>query len=331
VLQKTKVGSAPVSVVPKDAGLLVTCIGRFYPSDAMEGSVVFVPKDMKAAPLALLTQLRRPTDARLADLNQDGREDLVVCAFGNLLGQFAWYENTGNGRFSETALLEYPGATRTELHDFNRDGRQDIIVLCGQAREAIHIFYNQGQGSFTMESVLQEHPAYGLVDFQLTDWDRDGDMDLVTANGDNGDIPAPHKPYHGIRIYLNNGKNNFTESFFYPMEGAYKAVAADFDLDGDMDLAAIAFFPDFNRDPLESFIYFENTGGIQQLVPRTIEDQSSGRWIAMDAGDMDGDGDVDLALGSFLLAPTTLPVPDGVREHWKTNGAALLILENLNR
>ena len=330
VLSTTRLSSAPVSLSVKESGLLATCIGRYFPSDALEGSVVFVPLDASAPPRTLLSQLRRPTDARLADLNQDGREDLVVCSFGNRLGEFAYYENKGGGRFEATVLLDQPGATRSELFDFNKDGRLDIMVLTGQAREGVSLFYNQGGGEFTVETVLEHPPSFGLVDFQLADFNQDGSMDLIVANGDNGDNPTPHKPYHGIRIYLNDGRNHFREAFFYPMEGAYKAMAADFDQDGDLDLAAIAFFPDFASEPMESFVYLENQGNLR-FAPRTFAEARAGRWMVMDTGDLDGDGDVDIALGSMAVGPTTIPVPETVREYWQTNGAAVVILENLKR
>jgi hypothetical protein len=42
----------------------------------------------------------------------------------------------------------------------------------------------------------------------------------------------------------------------------------------------------------------------------------------------DGDGDDDLALGSFVLGPTTMPVPQELRDKWRKEGAAVLLLEN---
>ncbi len=63
----------------------------------------------------------------------------------------------------------------------------------------------------------------------------------------------------------------------------------------------------------------------------TVAGQNAGRWMVMDAGDVDGDGDPDVVLGSFVRGPTTVPVSPAMRESWRTNGAALLLLENVRR
>jgi hypothetical protein len=138
------------------------------------------------------------------------------------------------------------------------------------------------------------------------------------------------KPYHGIRLYLNDGANHFREAFYYPMHGAYKALARDFDGDGDLDIAAIAYYPDFEQAAPESFVYLENQGGMK-FAASTCAESGAGRWMVMDAGDLDGDGDEDIALGSFVRGPTTIAVSPALRDSWRTNGAAVLLLENLRK
>ena len=325
-----QLGDTPVSLADEPAGRYITLIGRMFPSEALEGSVLFVPSDPQGKPETLLDNLRRPTHTAVGDLNQDGRPDLVVCEFGNRLGRLAWFEATDEGSFIEHLLLNQPGATRSELFDLNRDGKPDIIVLMAQAREGVLVFYNQGRGAFRAEPLVAYPPAYGSTAFQIADFNGDRVPDLLVVNGDNGDLPTPHKPYHGIRLHLNDGKNRFREAWFHPMEGAYDARAADYDADGDLDIAVIAYFPDFGKQPLESAVYLENRGQLD-FQPYTLPDAGAGRWMMMDAGDLDGDGDIDLAFGSFTTGPTTIPVPPSVREHWRTNGAAVLLLENLGR
>jgi hypothetical protein len=331
VTERLRLPSGPVSLALRDSGFYVTLIGRFFPSEAEEGAVLLIPDaGGKSAPRPLLEKLRRPTDTVPAHLNTDRREDLIVCSYGNRLGRFSWFEGKEGGGYEEHVLLDRPGAIRADVRDFNGDGRPDIIVMTAQAREGIYLFLNQGRNEFKMETLLEFPPSWGLAGFELVDFNKDGKVDLLVANGDNGDFALPLKSYHGVRLYLNDGANHFHEAFFYPMHGAYKAVARDFDGDGDLDIATIAFYPDFEQERPESLVYLENLGGMKFDASTCIE-SSAGRWMVMDAGDLDGDGDEDIVLGSFVRGPTTMPVPAAMRDSWRTNGAAVLLLENVKR
>ena len=168
VLERVKLASPPVSLALRDSGVYATLIGRFFPSDVLEGSVVRLPRDLASAqPRSLLEQLRRPTDAVVAHLNTDSREDLVVCSFGNRLGRCSWFEGREGGGFEEHVLLDRPGAIRAEVRDFNSDGRPDILMLTAQAREGIFLFLNQGRNEFKMETLLEFPPSWGLASFDL--------------------------------------------------------------------------------------------------------------------------------------------------------------------
>ncbi len=331
VTERLRLPSGPIKVAASESGMLLTLIGRFFPSEAQEGAVLLLaggPSKTELRPL--IESLRRPTDTVVAHLNTDRREDLVVCSYGNRLGRFSWFEGKEDGGYEEHVLLDRPGAIHADVRDFNGDGRPDIIVMMAQAREGIYLFLNQGRNEFKMETLLEFPPTWGLAGFELADFNKDGKIDLIVANGDNGDFALPLKSYHGIRIYLNGGKNDFREAFFHPMHGAYKAMARDFDGDGDLDLAAIAFYPDFTQTAPESFVYLQNQGGMK-FDGYTFAESNAGRWMVMDAGDIDGDGDEDLALGSFVRGPTTMPVPIALREQWRTNGAVVMLLENVGK
>ena len=269
-----------------------------------------------------------PTDPAFADLNGDGREDCIICQFGNRLGHFSWFENLGEGKFEEHVLLDRPGAIRSQIYDVNGDGLPDIFVLMGQAREGVYLFINKGKGIFELTTLIEQHPAFGYAYFELADFNHDGHIDLLTVNGDNGDYPSEPKNYHGIRIYLNDGQNKFSEKWFFPLNGAYKAIARDFDGDGDLDIAAISFFPDYRKSPEESFVYLENKGD-WNFEAYSFAQCTAGRWMTMDAGDLDGDGDLDIVLGSLVGGPTSTFIPASLQASWKTNHLPILMLENV--
>ena len=105
--------------------------------------------------------------------------------------------------------------------------------------------------------------------------------------------------------------------------GHHKLLACDFDEDGDLDIAAISFFPDFNNYPEQGFIYFENTG---TELHSTNNPYGSIRAVANhEMADIDHDGDRDLMLGALNFSSG---VPEQLQEQWDKEKTSLLILRN---
>lgn len=304
--------------------LWILSMGIMHPSDERAGKLV-IAKEGDTSYTTVLDSLQRPVHAAYADLNADQKEDIVLCEFGDRTGSFSWWENGGNDHYVKHVLRPMPGAVKSIVQDFNRDGKPDVMVLMAQGDEGVFIYYNEGNGNLKEHRILGFPPSYGSNYFELADFNGDGFPDIITSNGDNGDYPPILKPYHGIRIFLNNGKNEFTEKLFLRVNGIGKVLARDFDNDGDLDLASIAYFADFRNNPAEAFIYWQNRGDLR-FVPSSIKAVSEGRWISMDAGDYDGDGDLDLVLGNadFRLGD----IPADLKKKWDNYSPSLLILKN---
>lgn len=329
IAETLSLDSPPSDVSYQGNGSLRTLtMGVMRPSDLAKGHLVSFRETIEdefGDVRILMKNLRRPVNFKLEDLNLDGKEDIIICEFGNHLGKLVWYENIDDGKYKEHILRNSPGAIKIYVDDFNQDDKPDIIALMGQGNEGIFIYYNQGNGRFREQNILQFHPLSGSSHFQMVDFNQDGWLDILYTGGDNADYSFSLKPYHGIRIFLNVGYNEFEEAFFYPLDGATKSIAVDFDKDGDLDIAAIAFFPGFNQKPLRSFIFLENLGNFR-FEASTFENASTGRWLAMDVGDIDGDDDVDILLGSFIYSVTS--VPDSIQNSWLDLQNNLIILEN---
>ncbi|MFM8419778.1 MAG: FG-GAP-like repeat-containing protein [Verrucomicrobiota bacterium] len=322
------VGGAPTHVARLGEGWVTTLVGSVFPSDVPLGRVVRLSAQGQAT--GLLEGLERPVMTVPCDLNGDGLSDLVVNGFGNQLGRLAWHEALPGGTWRAHELLDRPGAVCTEARDLDGDGDLDLLVLMAQSQEQLLWFVNDGRGRFDVRVLLRFHPVFGAVHFETADMDGDGDMDVVLSNGDNGEYPSPFKRYHGVRIFRNDGSMRLVEAWFQPVNGAFKTLARDLDGDGDRDLAVISFFPDYARAPEESFLMLRHEGGLR-FRRETVREATLGRWLTMDAGDLDADGDIDLLLGSFCEGPPAVAIPAGLAAGWRTNGVNALLLLNRGR
>jgi len=324
VKNAAKVKEGAVSVIEEKDYLWITVMGSFSPTDAAKGLIVKLPLKKGLKVEVPIKNLQRPVHSVLEDFNGDGYKDLLVCEFGKWTGALSLFWQDKNGAFRKQVIWPQSGAIKAYVRDINKDGFLDIIALFGQGNEAIRGFINQGDGSFEERLLLEFSASNGSSYFHLQDIDGDGDEDIVYTSGDNADYQPILKPWHGIYFYENDGNYKFSKSFFYPLNGAYNAKVADFDQDGDLDIAALSFFPDWSNRPEESFLFLENRGAGDYL-PQTFETVNIGRWMVMDANDYDKDGDLDIILGALTFET----VPDvGLVQQWVKEGIGAVILEN---
>ena len=300
----------------------VLTMGGMDPTEEATGKLVQISKGYQSN--VLLEKLQRPVHFSLQDLNNDGLSDILVSQFGDQTGKLSWFEKQDTD-YLEHTIKSIPGVIKTYVNDYDDNGKLDIMALMTQGNEGISVFYNQGQGNFIERQLLRFPPVYGSSSFQLIDFNGDGALDILYTAGDNADFTYSLKAYHGIRIYYNNGDFSFTERYFYPMYGAMNAKAGDFDHDGDIDIAAISFFPDFDANEPEGFVYLENQGDLF-FKPSTFSESVNGRWLVMDVEDFDRDGDLDLVLGSLLFKIRT--APEELIDRWSQSNYHLVILEN---
>jgi hypothetical protein len=313
----------PAHVVPCDfdrdghQDFLVADLGMLKPSDELQGSVVLLRslgEGERYDVITVLDGVGRVADAELADLDGDGDFDFVVAEFG--------YEKVGRLVWLETLEIT-DGRPRTELHvidsrhgsihapptDIDGDGDLDLIVLIGQEHETIVAFLNDGHGHFEPRTLFQaDSPSFGSSGLELVDLDADGDLDILFTNGDTLDT-MQIKPFHGVNWLENTGSCQFEYHRLTELPGAVRAVAGDFDGDGDLDIAAVAFCPPILRNQmrpgiLDTIIWLEQTSP-GEFERHSLERSTIGAmataagYMAITAGDFDGDNDLDLAVGEF--------------------------------
>lgn len=253
-----------------------------------------------------------------ADIDGDGDADALVAgeavySGGALAGI---YRNDGvevitgspdSLRFTNITPAMLPACFgRVAWGDYDGDGDPDAAVQ-GSAtcdypyQPATRIYRNDG-GAFTPlpDALLGAHSG-GVA---WSDYDGDGDLDLLVFGQDASDAPA-------TALYRNTS-GRFTRDEGNPLlpYAFGDALWEDFDRDGDPDLVMIGATPLGTR-----FSVFVNQGG--QLA----EDDSAqlfggsgptarGLFSSLSAGDADSDGDVDLiitggAFGGTLMVGET--------------------------
>jgi hypothetical protein len=313
--------SPPSQVFIRGNDIGVLTMGIMDPSEEANGKLESLHHRSLTT---LLTNLQRPIHLSAAEINGFGDQGYVISQFGNQTGKLSLFTRTEGNEYQEQIIKNTPGAIASEIVDLNQDGKAEIVVLFGQGDERITVFSPQPDGSFKERLLLRFPPVYGSTSFQLADFNGDGLKDILYTNGDNADYSFSLKSYHGARIFINNGDWKFEEWYFYPMNGATKAIAKDFDMDGDLDMFVICFFPDFESEQPQGFVYFENHG--EGFEVSTFPEAANGRWLVSDAGDYDGDGDTDIVIGSLLFKINA--APDELIDRWVQHGYQMAVLEN---
>jgi hypothetical protein len=303
--------------------LLVADLGTFFPEDHDKGSVIWLRglTGGKFSPF-WLDGWPRVTDVDAADFNGDGKNDLMVAAFGwRRTGRVAILENrtanTAQPDFRTHVIDPRTGSINVIPVDLNGDGRMDFVALLAQEHETVIAYLNQGNFKFEPKVIYTApHPNWGSSGIRLVDLDADRNLDVLLVHGDTFDDGIV-KPYHGIQWLQNKGSYPFVAHTLAQMPGVMTVAAADLDGDGDLDVVAGALLAggaDVDEKVLPALVWLEQTKpGV--FVRHTIE-MGFPRHATLDVGDVNGDGAVDIVVGNFS---TGKPIPAWV-DVWINRG-----------
>lgn len=288
-----------------DKDLIVASLGIIFPSNDKIGTIYVLENNGKGKFIKHIVaeKIARVSDVRAGDLDGDGDMDLAVAQFGYDDGETRWMENTGNWEFKPHILQNLSGPINVELVDIDKDGDLDIISLVSQEWEEIYCFINNGKGSFASKLLYgSNNEDFGSSGIYVSDFDKDGDDDILYTNGDAFDyIPPQGKPWHGVQWLENKGNLNFEFHRIATFIGAYSARPVDIDNDGDLDLFCVSGFNLWEKPDAQSFIWLENDG----KMSFTLHDISNNptHIITLETADFNNDGLTDFVTGGMHAYP----------------------------
>jgi hypothetical protein len=172
--------------------------------------------------------------------------------------------------------------------DFDGDGYMDIAAVDFQLSQ-LAVLMNDGTGAFpsvTTLPVLTNTYPHGVLSVDI---DLDGDVDILTSNDLGGSVSVFKNAGDGTFALWNTFRSGTRTQF---------AAAADFDGDGDPDVAA-ANFGHSGGAPPDVTVFLNGGDGELRSTHRLAVPASAGP-IAVSAGDLDNDGAADLVVGSWL-------------------------------
>ena len=240
----------------------------------------------------------------------DGDGDLDVAIVKNLRGHLLWFENSGkptDGKLWRRHVIttDLPGAYDVALGDFDRDGDLDVAASSWVLGNQFAWFENDGtpaDGKWTKHMI--ENDVAETRTMRAADFDGDGDIDLLgTGRKVNQVIWYENRRSTENRVSWK--KHLIDNKSICPAHGN----PADMDGDGDLDVVmALGFYyrPDSEdssasrRREDNQIVWYENDGtpASDPWKKHVIGPRFDDAFEAV-AGDLDGDGDIDVAATSW--------------------------------
>jgi len=205
--------------------------------------------------------------------------------------------------------------------DVNGDGLDDLFIG-GDVGQQGRLYLQQKNKTFR-KSNWSENPEDEDMGSLFFDADLDGDLDLIIASGGTS-YPVGSK-YYADRLYLNNGKGNFSKEIILGGSSSSSVVAgADFDKDGDIDvfIGGRVVPGDYPQTP-KSKLYQNNASSDKSVPLRNIADQVAGLEFAGMVtsaiwSDFDNDSWVDLILVGEWMPLTIFKNSQGVLKKFES-------------
>ncbi|HET8733716.1 MAG TPA: VCBS repeat-containing protein [Anaeromyxobacteraceae bacterium] len=233
------------------------------------------------APVVLPLGALIPVDVALADLDGDGRRDVVVAASGASSVQ-VFFQQPSGAFGPATAFAAGGEPTAVAAGDLTGSGRQDLVVAAANGRVAV-LLHGATPGSFLPPVTYAAGTSPSAV--RLADMDGDGRLDVVLAD------------LQGVLLVLlqsPSGGGVLLPAATYATLGYGSCSIAIGDVDGDGRPDVVVANAGPLGDPGSVSVFLQGAVPGRLGIPMLYAGYWGPLWVAL--GDLDGDGRLDMAV-----------------------------------
>jgi hypothetical protein len=246
-----------------------------------------------------------PVHTQALDFDGDGDQDVLTADLGKLppmeskAGKVVLLRQMPGERFQAEVLQSELGrVSDVRAADLDADGDLDLAVAVFGGGDVGEIFWLRNEGTkgsagpYTRQGLFS---MSGAISIEPADLNGDGRLDLVSL------VAQEHEM---VVAFMNRGGGEFVQHMIarapHPMYGCTSARTVDLDRDGDLDILFTngdAFDAQTDPKPYHGVQWLENRGEMR------FEIHDIGRFYGASsaaAGDVDGDGDLDVVAGSWV-------------------------------
>lgn len=296
------------------------------PPDTGEDTGGDIPVDTNFKRFTADDNPNKPAFVTVDDLDEDGHPDMIVAQYGPALsGNYDIYWGTGKlDQWTKETLniggnngISFPHPVK--VADVNGDGIKDIVSPSGFLACLVNcgnIFWLEGTGAKNqwIKHEIVTNNDHFFFDVSLVDIDGDGISDILT-NASQKKTGLTGTTQNEQLMWF-KGSNETADRF----EKNAKIISsgnggpfprfADLNGDGKKDIALAQYF-NSNITTNGSFIWFEQTGNIENWTKHIIDNESGESFMLEIIDDLYGDG-VRRAVGVNHV--NTTDTPNGPKE-----------------